>query len=38
MKRIYLKKSKKHKDIKRKNKEQMERVHDNGSAFIEKQK
>ena len=34
VKRLYLKNSKKHMDIKRKNKEEMEGVHDNASAFI----
>ena len=38
MKSVYLKNSNKHIVIKRKNKEEMERVHDNVSALIRKLK
>ena len=37
-KRLYLKNSKKHIDKKRKNKEEMEGVHDNSRRFIKKTK
>ena len=36
MKKFYLKNSKKHIDIKRKNKKEVGGVHDDASAFIEK--